>query len=110
LRWLYDADAAILLLGVGYAVCTAFHLAEYRIPGEAPPRGADLDAGDFGQLGAALDAASLNGAVPLGADPGSASRHGRVGMGASTWVSMRTAVDFAGAWMSVHRNWVTHDE
>ena len=31
--WLYAADAAILLLGVEYSVCTAFHLAEYRLPG-----------------------------------------------------------------------------
>jgi aminoglycoside 3-N-acetyltransferase len=110
LRWLYDADAAILLLGVGYAVCTAFHLAEYRIPRGAPPSGADLDDGDFGQLGGALDAARLNGEAPLGADPDAAPRRGRVGMGASTWVPVRTAVDFAAAWLSVHRNWVTHDE
>ena len=33
LGWLYAADAAILLLGVDYSACTAFHLAEYRLPG-----------------------------------------------------------------------------
>lgn len=33
---LYEADARILLLGTGYATCTAFHLGEYRMPG--PPR------------------------------------------------------------------------
>ena len=38
LGWLYAADAAILLLGVGYSACTAFHLAEYRLPGERPQR------------------------------------------------------------------------
>ena len=32
LGWLYREGAAVLLLGVGYAVCTAFHLAEYRLP------------------------------------------------------------------------------
>ena len=55
LRWLYDADAAILLLGVDYAACTAFHLAEYRVRGGADVRGADLDDGDFEQIGDALD-------------------------------------------------------
>ncbi|MFC7484654.1 aminoglycoside N(3)-acetyltransferase [Luedemannella flava] len=33
---LEEADARILLLGVGMAVCTSFHLAEYRLPD--PPR------------------------------------------------------------------------
>ncbi len=33
LGWLYREDAAIVLLGVGYAACTAIHLAEYRLPG-----------------------------------------------------------------------------
>jgi aminoglycoside 3-N-acetyltransferase len=104
LRWLYDVGAAILLLGVGYAVCTAFHLAEYRILGEV--RGADLDDGDFAQLGAALDAAWRNGSAPLGAEP----RHGRVGMAGSRRVPVQTAVDFATDWLAMHRNWVTHDE
>jgi aminoglycoside 3-N-acetyltransferase len=31
LGWLYRSGAAILLLGVGYEACTAFHLAEYRL-------------------------------------------------------------------------------
>ena len=34
LGWLYERNAAILLLGVGYSACTAFHLAEYRLSGE----------------------------------------------------------------------------
>ncbi|GAB3838311.1 hypothetical protein GCM10029963_04260 [Micromonospora andamanensis] len=29
---LYDADATVLLLGVDHRVCTAYHLAEYRLP------------------------------------------------------------------------------
>jgi aminoglycoside 3-N-acetyltransferase len=32
LGWLYRAGGAVLLLGVGYAACTALHLAEYRLP------------------------------------------------------------------------------
>jgi aminoglycoside N3'-acetyltransferase len=38
LGWLYAADAAILLLGVGYDACTAFHLAEYRRPSTRPQK------------------------------------------------------------------------
>jgi aminoglycoside N3'-acetyltransferase len=55
LRWLYDHDAAILLFGVNYDVCTAFHLAEYRIRGGTDIRGSDLDDEDFRQIGDALD-------------------------------------------------------
>jgi aminoglycoside 3-N-acetyltransferase len=90
LGWLYGTDAAILLLGVGYDVCTAFHLAEYRVADGAAVRGADLDDRDFPQLGAALDAA-----FPPGAGP----RSWRVGRGASTRVDVRTAVDFAVKWL-----------
>ena len=34
---LYERDALILMLGVGYRACSAFHLAEYRYR-ERPPR------------------------------------------------------------------------
>ncbi|WP_424818911.1 AAC(3) family N-acetyltransferase [Salinisphaera sp.] len=37
LRALYDLDARIALIGVGYDCCTALHLAEHRAPGWAPP-------------------------------------------------------------------------
>ncbi|MER6155586.1 AAC(3) family N-acetyltransferase [Streptomyces sp. NPDC001868] len=67
---LYTADAQILLLRVGFEVCTAFHLAEYRTT-PAPPmrtyrcvleeRGGwisyedlSLFDGDFGEIGARL--------------------------------------------------------
>jgi aminoglycoside 3-N-acetyltransferase len=112
LRWLYDGDAAILLLGVGYAVCTAFHLAEYRISRKAPARGAELDDSDFRQLGAALDAtwrsgARFNGSAQPGTD-GAPSRR-RVGMKMSRRVPVRTAVDFAVSWLTNHRNYANHD-
>jgi aminoglycoside 3-N-acetyltransferase len=114
LRWLYDADAAIVMLGVGYAACTAFHLAEYRLPGEQRWReyhcfigsgtartehrytDIDLDDSDFEQLGAALDAAVWR-------DAGAAPRRGRVGMAACTLMRMRSVVDFARSWMAEHR-------
>jgi aminoglycoside 3-N-acetyltransferase len=110
LRWLYDADAAILLLGVDYTVCMAFHLAEYRISREAPVRGADLDDSDFAQLGTALDLSWRNGAARLCAGPDAAPRRGLVGTGASRRLPVRTAVDFAVGWLAKHRNWVAHDK
>ncbi|MEU8586865.1 AAC(3) family N-acetyltransferase [Streptomyces sp. NPDC048664] len=67
---LYEADAQVLLLRVGFAACSAFHLAEYR--GDPPPprrayhcvvgtagnwvtyEDLALDDGDFAEIGAAL--------------------------------------------------------
>jgi aminoglycoside 3-N-acetyltransferase len=103
LRWLYDADAAVLLLGVGYAVCSAFHLAEYRVNGGAHVRGSDLDDSDFARLGAALDAEWLIESGRLDEDPPAGPRCGQVGMARSRWVPVRTAVDFAVNWMAKHR-------
>jgi aminoglycoside 3-N-acetyltransferase len=110
LRWLYDADAAILLIGVRYSACTAFHLAEYRLSRMVPRRryhcftnsgGArtahqfddiELFDGDFELIGTALDAAAWP-------DANASPRHGPVGMAACTLLPMRTAVDFARSWM-----------
>ncbi|MEU6729625.1 AAC(3) family N-acetyltransferase [Nonomuraea wenchangensis] len=105
---LYDADAQVLLLGVGYDRCTAFHLAEYRCA-ERPPRrtyravvddgygrrwtefeDVKLDASDFPALGAAFE---RTGAV----------RRGRVGAAEARLFSLRTAVDHATDWLATHR-------
>jgi len=114
LGWLYAADAAVLLLGVGYSACTAFHLAEYRVPGVLPRRsyrcfvtqggtrveyeftGLDLDDRDFELLGAELESAA-------GPDLTSALRRGRVGSAACRLVPFRLAVDFARSWLAIHR-------
>jgi aminoglycoside 3-N-acetyltransferase len=114
LRWLYDRNAAVALLGVGYAACTAFHLAEYRVPGELPWReyhcftldegrrtartftDIDLIDADFDQLGKALEAASWP-------DPAAAPRSGQVGRAPATLLPIRTAVDFAVSWLPLHR-------
>jgi aminoglycoside 3-N-acetyltransferase len=114
LGWLYAADAAILLLGVGYSVCTAFHLAEYRTPGDPPRRSyrcfttsggsrveheftdIDLHDGDFDLLGADLEeAAALDVTSGLG--------RGHVGSAECRLVPLRAAVDFAGSWLPCHR-------
>jgi aminoglycoside 3-N-acetyltransferase len=101
------ADARVLLLGVGYAKCTTFHLAEYRLPDRpiwqlsavirtAAGRewvryeSAGLDDHDFGDLGAAFD---LSGPVSRGV----------VGAATSRLFPVREAVRFAEFWMSRHR-------
>ncbi len=108
LGWLYRAGAAILLLGVGYDVCTAFHLAEYRLCGAAPLRrytcftveqGARtareftalaLDDSDFGLLGAGIDQEPF-------------VRHGKAGAADCRLLPLRAAVDFAQSWFPVWR-------
>jgi aminoglycoside 3-N-acetyltransferase len=100
LGWLYRHNATVLLLGVGYDACSAFHLAEYRVPGERPERAyhcfttdmgkrlkhefwdVDLDDSDFAALGQRMDKEPFVG-------------HGRVGGAECRLVPIRDAVDFA---------------
>ena len=121
LGWLYTVDAAILLLGVGYSACTAFHLAEYRLLSE-PPRltytcfiseggarveheftGIELDDTDFGPLGAALESAATQ-------DTGSGLCQGQVGSAESRLVPLRLAVDFGRSWLEAHRGGLYRDK
>jgi aminoglycoside N3'-acetyltransferase len=103
LGWLYRQDAAVLLIGVGYDACTAFHLAEYRLPGKPSYReyrcfrAADgarqelafidivLDGGDFCALGAQLEGEPF-------------LRKGYIGAAESRLLPIRSAVDAAVAW------------
>lgn len=103
LGWLYRQDADVLLLGVGYGVCTAFHLAEYRLPAPVEYRqyrcftmtdgirtehrftDLRLIADDFEVLGGQLDSLSF-------------VRHGRVGEADCRLLPIRRAVDFALLW------------
>jgi aminoglycoside 3-N-acetyltransferase len=112
--WLYAADAAILFLGVGYSVCTAFHLAEYRLPGPVRLRAYHcftvqggtrvaheftdiyLDDSDFELIGAELDAVG-------GRDSTSGLRRGQIGVAECRLVPFRLAVDFACSWLAYHR-------
>ncbi|MGH3630310.1 MAG: aminoglycoside N(3)-acetyltransferase, partial [Sciscionella sp.] len=105
---MYRLDASVLLLGVGYDKCTAFHLAEYRYRRSAPKRryecvvrsqgrnewitfqDLDLDDSDFTALGARFEA-----------EFGVVSQ--RV-LGAVTRLfPLRAAVDFAVPWFTEHR-------
>ncbi|MFI1469871.1 aminoglycoside N(3)-acetyltransferase [Streptomyces wuyuanensis] len=102
---LHRAGARVLMINVGFSVCTAFHLAEYRIG--APlrryacvVRGADgpewteyldveLDDSDFDAIGAAF---SWN-----------LEQKGQLGGTIATLFSITDAVDHAVAWMSEKR-------
>ncbi|MEW9547844.1 aminoglycoside N(3)-acetyltransferase [Nonomuraea sp. NPDC050783] len=105
---LYDAGARVLLLGVGYDRCTAFHLAEYRCTADPPRRAyravvddgdgrrwcefedVDVDAGDFAALGAAFEETGV-------------VRRGRVGAAEARLFPLRGAVDFAVDWLAANR-------
>lgn len=104
LAWLYQADAAVLLLGVGYRACTAIHLAEYRLP--EPPASCEyrcfmlrhgvreehvftdisLYDGDFEELGEQMDQESVVRCGPVGSAVD------------CRLLPVRGAVDFALAW------------
>jgi aminoglycoside 3-N-acetyltransferase len=100
--------ARILLLGTGFGSCTAFHLAEYRIPGASTTiHGAavltagggrewvtfedlELDEDDFERIGEQLLTTDL-------------VRTGRVGEATTHLLPLAEAVDAARAWMARHR-------
>ncbi|MEV7384481.1 AAC(3) family N-acetyltransferase [Streptomyces sp. NPDC091215] len=110
---LYSAGAHVLLLGVGYDVCSAFHLAEYRAE-DTPWReyscavlrdgerhwisykDIELDDGDFAALGAAFEAEDAGRAGPV-------VRHGSLGGAGTRLFPLVTAVDFAGRWLAENR-------
>lgn len=105
---LYEAGAQILMLGVGYDSCTAFHLAEYRYTPWPPKRryacvvrqdgrrqwwlydDVVLDDSDFTAIGAALEATGW-------------VTNGTVGSAAAKLIPLREAIDFATAWLAAHR-------
>jgi aminoglycoside 3-N-acetyltransferase len=106
---LEELDARVLLLGVGYAVCTAFHLAEYRVPGQGSRQygcavadgsgrrwhrylDVDFDASDFPALGDAFE--SL---------PERPVARGRLGAADSRLFDLAPAVAYASKWLTEHR-------
>lgn len=115
---LYDEDAHVLLLGVGFEVCSAFHLSEYRRPDPVRRRydcrqmtddgprwtgfdDIDLDDSDFGELGRWLETSQPGGRSPI--------VRGRVGGADSRLLPLRWAVDTASDWMAARRT-VPRDE
>ncbi len=106
---LYKLDEAfVLLLGVGYAACTAMHLAEYRYTPDPPTctyacvttaggkrhwvsyRDVVLDDRRFPEIGGYLDTVM-------------ASRSGYVGEAACRLLPLSDVVDHATDWMKVNR-------
>jgi aminoglycoside 3-N-acetyltransferase len=103
----YALNGYVLLLGVGYANNTSFHLSEYRAPGAASATlGAplfengqrvwrsyhdiEIDADVFAQLGAAFEQVH---AVPIGT----------VGSATARLFRQQPAVDFATQWIAERR-------
>lgn len=101
---LYELGAQVLLLGVGYDVCTAIHLAQARLPGPpTEPAGApvlengrrvwrsyreiDTDTTDFEAIGAAFEAAGH-------------ARVGPVGKATARLFALPAVVDFALEWLA----------
>ena len=104
---LYASHAWVMLLGVGYAVCTGFHLAEYHLPRPVTKQYecfvqadgvrvhhefVDLDFydKDFDELGTAMERELGVHAGPVGAANACA-------------FPLRNAVDFAIGWLADHR-------
>ncbi|MEV8428233.1 aminoglycoside N(3)-acetyltransferase [Streptomyces chartreusis] len=116
---LYELKARVLLLGVGFESCTAFHLGEYR-SSDPPVRlydcvvadgrqadgrpgrqwrsfnAVDLDDRDFGRLGGWLE----HQCTDMGR---SVVRRGRVGGGIARLLPMAHSVDLAVEWFKEHR-------
>ncbi|MFJ6435487.1 aminoglycoside N(3)-acetyltransferase [Streptomyces sp. NPDC091416] len=107
---LHGLRAQILLLGTGFGSCTAFHLAEYRVP--SPPRrtyrcvvrdggrrrwweyeDVALDDSDFDELGADFERS----------DRGAAVRAAPVGSATGRLFRLPAAVSFATGWLTAHR-------
>jgi aminoglycoside 3-N-acetyltransferase len=107
---LYAMNASVLLLGVEYDRCSAFHLAEYRYV-EQPPtdkyrcvvlrrgrrqwitfKDVKLDDEDFAKIGDALEFFHKN-----------SVKEGNVGNAVSRLIPLVLAVDHATQWMAQHR-------
>jgi aminoglycoside 3-N-acetyltransferase len=105
---IYELDARVLLLGVGYDRCTSMHLAEHRAPHRRaitqgspvldPETGArvwrtwrdiELDDERFPTIGASLESAHPD-----------AVRVGPVGSAVARLLPQRLAVDYALAWLT----------
>jgi aminoglycoside 3-N-acetyltransferase len=111
---LRDNEAQVLLLGVGYEVCSAFHLAEYLVDRQLPFReygcwvlrggeriwlpykDVDLDDSDFGFLGADFEAEDARRAKPV-------VRRRLLGGAGARLFPLTDAVDFATQWLTGNR-------
>jgi aminoglycoside 3-N-acetyltransferase len=108
LKKLEEANARVLLMGVGFENCTAFHLAEYRLPGAAVAENSfaimmegerkwmtvgDVDVSDegFRELGRDFEG---EGKV----------KSGKIGGADTRLFGLADAVDFAQRWLLLNRS------
>jgi len=99
---LYAARAQVLLLRVGFGVCSAFHLAEYRTDPPRPRRRYECVVGEKGNWTSYEDTAlDDRGFAALGSElPPELVEFGRLAGRTVTLVEMRPAVDFVRDLMS----------
>ncbi|MDT0389710.1 aminoglycoside N(3)-acetyltransferase [Streptomyces dubilierae] len=95
-------DARVLLLGAGYASCTSFHLAEYRIPS---PRVAVGRPGPHGWETVTEVSISSDRFDELGYDfeRDRPVLRGKVGAAEARLFPVQDAVDYAARWLATHR-------
>jgi aminoglycoside 3-N-acetyltransferase len=106
---LYKMDARVLLLGVGYRACTAFHLAEYRYTPNPPRRGYEcvVTGADGQRCWTSYDDVVLDDhefeVIGQSFEKETNVDRGDVGNAECRLMSLRDAVDFAVQWMSENR-------
>ncbi|MZD06957.1 aminoglycoside N(3)-acetyltransferase [Streptomyces sp. SID5785] len=100
---LEELGARTLLLGAGYESCTAFHLAEYRVP--SPPTADVGRPGPHGWEHVTEVSISDDGFGELGADfeRDTAVVRGRVGAAEARLFPVADAVAYATKWLPLHR-------
>jgi aminoglycoside 3-N-acetyltransferase len=105
---LEDVNAKILLLGVGFDRCTAFHLAEYRLPSPPVVHNSAAVVTPVGRVWLEFDGVALDSAdfAALGADLAAGTTlvtTGTVGAAPSRLLSLRHAVAYAERWLRAYR-------
>lgn len=106
---LYKMDARVLLLGVGYRACTAFHLAEYRYTPSPPVRGYEcvVTAADGQRYWTSYDDVVLDDhefeVIGQSFEKEAGVNRGDVGDAECRLMSLRAAVDFAVQWLTENR-------
>ena len=106
---LYKMDALVLLLGVGYRACTAFHLAEYRYTQSPPVRGYEcvIAAADGQRSWVSYDDVLLDDhefeIIGASFEKEACVNRGDVGNAECRLMSVRDAVDFAVQWITENR-------
>ncbi|MGW5175087.1 aminoglycoside N(3)-acetyltransferase [Streptomyces sp. NPDC004082] len=107
-------DARVLLLGAGYDACTAFHLAEYRIPSPLAEVGRPVTGPDGEARWEVVTEVSVSSERfdELGADfeRDRTVVRGRVGAAETRLFPVAAAVAYAQRWLALHRpreEWIT---